>query len=327
MAKKSTKDNLKNIVSEAVVTVAKKTTKKTVPKTIKKDDKIDKKTTDKTTNNATTTKKIAKKVNKTTNKKINTEITKKAIKKPVDKSVKKTSTKAVDKKNSTKSTTKTVTEKPSAKAVATVTKPKKTTSAKAKKTTPSSRKKIKKEFNIEDLEYYDMPYRYNETVVKLLAQTPTMLFAYWDISDNDREQLKEKYGENFFEITEPVLLVHNETLNYNFYITINDFANNWYVPVDDVSCVYKIQLGRVYKNNSNTKQNYIPVCSSNPIETPNNAVMLNKWNNHVNYKNVKTGKSFTKLFVGKPLDLFYKEFFADDKLYNKKMIHDNPSSH
>ena len=37
------------------------------------------------------------------------------------------------------------------------------------------------------LEYYDLPYRYNETVVKILYQTPTILFVYWDISDFDRE--------------------------------------------------------------------------------------------------------------------------------------------
>ena len=41
-------------------------------------------------------------------------------------------------------------------------------------------------------EYYDLPYRYNKTVVKILAQTPTNLFVYWEISDDDREKLKEQ---------------------------------------------------------------------------------------------------------------------------------------
>ena len=37
-------------------------------------------------------------------------------------------------------------------------------------------------------EYYDLPYKYNKTVVKILAQTPKTLFVYWEISDKDREK-------------------------------------------------------------------------------------------------------------------------------------------
>ena len=36
-------------------------------------------------------------------------------------------------------------------------------------------------------EFYDIPYTYNETTVKVLAQNPTTLFVYWDISDNHRQ--------------------------------------------------------------------------------------------------------------------------------------------
>ena len=42
------------------------------------------------------------------------------------------------------------------------------------------------------VEYYDLPYRYNQTVVKVLAQTPTTLFIYWDISDDDRKKYVEE---------------------------------------------------------------------------------------------------------------------------------------
>ena len=47
------------------------------------------------------------------------------------------------------------------------------------------------------LEYYDLPYRYNETVVKILAQTPKRLFVYWDIADSDREKYIKTFGEDF----------------------------------------------------------------------------------------------------------------------------------
>lgn len=59
----------------------------------------------------------------------------------------------------------------------------KSTATKKSKTSPSTKKQI------EVLEYYDLPYRYNQTTVKLLAQTPNSLFVYWDISDDDKMNL------------------------------------------------------------------------------------------------------------------------------------------
>ena len=46
------------------------------------------------------------------------------------------------------------------------------------------------------IEYYDLPYSYNQTVIKVLAQTPTILFVYWEISKEDRELLETNYGKN-----------------------------------------------------------------------------------------------------------------------------------
>ena len=51
------------------------------------------------------------------------------------------------------------------------------------------------------IEYYDLPYRYNETVVKILAQTPKRMFVYWDISDSDREKYIKTFCEDLFEKT------------------------------------------------------------------------------------------------------------------------------
>ena len=53
------------------------------------------------------------------------------------------------------------------------------------------RKTTKKK--VEIVEYYDLPYRYNQTVVKVLAQTPNTLFVYWDISDDDRNLSSHPY--------------------------------------------------------------------------------------------------------------------------------------
>ena len=141
------------------------------------------------------------------------------------------------------------------------------------------------------IEYYDLPYRYNQTVVKVLAQTPNNLFIYWDISDKDRDNYKKQYGENFFENTKPILIVHNDTLNYTFEVDINDFANSWYLHINDSKCDYRIELGRrpITKLEKNENTDYIYISSSNEIESPNDHVLFNKNQNMVYFKNTKTG--------------------------------------
>ena len=201
------------------------------------------------------------------------------------------------------------------------------------------------EFSI--AEYYDLPYRYNQTIVKLLYQTPTTLFIYWDISDEDREKFKETYGEDFFEKTKPVLVVHNETKGYSFEVEINDFANCWYLNVNDSKCKYKIELGRkpfevmyngevtAVKTTPKITQNYIPITSSNEVESPNDHILFEKTQEMVYFRNVKdntiTAKNIASLnFVksmGKVYKVndFYKKFYKDEDLDSFDKIQ-NPSS-
>lgn len=201
------------------------------------------------------------------------------------------------------------------------------------------------EFSI--AEYYDLPYRYNQTIVKLLYQTPTTLFIYWDISDEDREKYKETYGEDFFEKTKPVLIVHNETKGYSFEVEINDFANCWYLNVNDSKCKYKIELGRkpfevMYngevtevKTTTKITQNYIPITSSNEVESPNDHILFEKTQEMVYFKNVKdntvTAKNIATLnfvkSIGKVYKVndFYKKFYKNEDLDSFDKIQ-NPSS-
>lgn len=214
---------------------------------------------------------------------------------------------------------------------------KKTTNKVAKKTVA---KKVTKRVSkpLETLEYYDLPYRYNQTVIKLLAQTPTTLFIYWDISDKDRKTFEEQYGENFFNETRPVLIVHNDTLNYSFEVEINDFANSWYLHVADSKCDYRIELGRrpIVKKDKFEHTDYIYVTTSNELEAPNDRILLNKEQKMVYFRNVKTGATQEKQFaslsfmrnMGKIYNIydFYKTIYKNE---NVEDIYDltNPSSH
>ena len=171
--------------------------------------------------------------------------------------------------------------------------------AKTKNKVKTSAKKVaNKKQPINIVESYDLPYRYNETIVKILYQTPNTLFVYWDIADSDRENYIKHYGENFFNITRPVLIIHNDTMHYNFEIPINDFANSWYLHINDSKCDYRVELGRRpnYYNKEVTKEieekiktDYIYVSTSNEIESPNDHVLFStNENNTIKIRNVKT---------------------------------------
>ena len=185
------------------------------------------------------------------------------------------------------------------------------------------------------VEYYDLPQKYNQTVVKVLAQTPKTLFIYWEISDNDIEKFKETYGENFFETTKPVLIIHNDTLNYSFEVEINDFANSWYLHVNDSHSDYRIELGRrPFEINKNTKPDYIYITSSNKIESPNDHILFNNSQKMVYFRNVKTNKETAKPFASlsfmKNMGKIYEIYDLYQELYkNEENIEDltNPSSH
>lgn len=185
---------------------------------------------------------------------------------------------------------------------------KETDDKKAKKT--ASEKKTKTE-KIEKpkymLEYYDLPYRYNETVVKVLAQTPKKLFVYWDVSDSDREKYLKAFGNDFFNKTYPVLLLYNEDKKYVREIAVNDFANSWYIDIQDPKTKYTIQLGRKFKdkpeiinlvefeqNNIVLQTDYLPFANSNEMEAPNDHVLFESLPRYFVFRNVKTNQEITK---------------------------------
>lgn len=240
------------------------------------------------------------------------------VKLPINKTTKKT----------TKSNKATVS-KPSPKTPSKKTSSRAKPSKKAPQKKSNSKKSISKSTTskINLLEYYDLPYRYNKTIVKVLSQTPKTLFVYWDISDEDRENYIKQYGEDFFNMTKPVLIIHNVTMNYTFEIEINDFANCWYFNINDEKCEYVVELGRKPKNNNtNIPNNYLYITSSNKIESPNGHVLFEKAQRTLYYRDVKTNKTYSKdvanlefiKYFGKVYNLtsLYKEIYKDENIFD-----------
>lgn len=208
-------------------------------------------------------------------------------------------------------------------------------SSKSKKSTTQKKKPTAKKPTVSLSEYYDLPYRYNQTVVKVLAQTPNTLFVYWDISDNDREKYVKEFGEYFFNDTYPVLIVHNKTMNYYFEIEVNDFANSWYFHVSDAHCDYEIEFGRRKKSlrDISIPNDYVYITSSNVIEAPNDKFLFEPNTRNLFFRNVKTNQEFSKDIatlsfmekINKIYNIYdvYKEIYKEEDLIDAM---NNPTS-
>lgn len=278
-----------------------------MPRKTKDEKELEEKVTKKAT---ATTKKVTAKKKTTTTKKTTTAKNATATKKTSN--TKKTES-AKKRATTTKKTT--TTKKASSTKKSVASKATRTSTTKTTRATKTSRARASKAKKVEVAEYYDLPFRYNQTVVKLLAQTPTSLFVYWEISDDDIENYKLQYGENFFETTRPVLVVHNETMNYSFEVEINDYANSWYLTVNDADCDYRIELGR------RRYDEYIYVTTSNDIESPNDHILLERFPKQIKFKNVKNGDEYFKKIsslknLDKIYDIYelYKLIYQDENL-------------
>lgn len=303
--------------------------------------KINKSSTSKTTRSKTTSSKTTKATSKVATTKASTRTTKSSAAKTSTRASKSAAGKST--KSSTSKSTKTATKSTASKKSKTVASTK--TSSSVKK---ASAKKTQNSKKVSIVEYYDLPYRYNQTVVKVLAQTPTNLFVYWDIADSDREIFKKEYGYDFFDKTRPVLIVHNETMNYAFEVDINDFANSWYLHVNDANCDYKIELGRkpIYNyvqrevgeleqkdlNSDFNKypskpidKDYFYVTISNDIDAPNNHILAEDYNKPINsvlIRNVKSNTEYTKNIDNLPISKYLNNLFNIQDIY-KKLFEEN----
>ena len=243
-----------------------------------------------------------------------------------------TTSKTVEKKSAKKSTAKKATSSRSATAKKASTKKtstgSKTTAKKSTTRKTTTKKSSSKKLPI--LEYYDLPNLYNQTIVKILAQTPTVLFVYWDISDEDKQTYLEKYGEDFFNNTVPYLSVTNKTKDYSFEVEINDYANSWYINIPDSDCKYDVTLFRKPRN-TEVHQESVYITSSNDLQTPNDHILFDRLGKTVFFKNVKTNeitsKDTSSLSFMNNIGRIYNIYDLYKEIYKNELLEDKLNAH
>lgn len=122
-------------------------------------------------------------------------------------------------------------------------------------------------------EYYELPSKYNKTAIKLLVQSPTRMYAYWDVSD---ETIKNISDEKYNHST-PYLKIDNLTMGYSHEIKIDPYANNYYIEVSDNDCDYKVELIRKRNNASYflTESNSTHIPRSSPCDYNEDIIFRN----------------------------------------------------
>lgn len=112
-------------------------------------------------------------------------------------------------------------------------------------------------------EYYELPTKYDRTIVRLLVQSPTRMYVYWDVSEESIKNFET--SNNNYSSSTPVLRITNKTMNYTYDIPIDPYANNYYIETKDADCEYQVELGRVVKNE------FVNIYTSNTVKVPRNA--------------------------------------------------------
>ena len=59
-------------------------------------------------------------------------------------------------------------------------------------------------------EYYELPKKYNQTMIRLLVQSPKRMYVYWEVSDETIKLFSKEYA-NYSDCT-PVLKITNINL-------------------------------------------------------------------------------------------------------------------
>lgn len=100
-----------------------------------------------------------------------------------------------------------------------------------------------------------------QTEIVLLPKNPQWIFAYWNIFEKTVKDFEAQYGDNSWNISQPLLQVYNHTEDSMHEILINDYANNWYLQVNPDS-YYTVILGRRFPCGK-----FVELAVSNKVQT------------------------------------------------------------
>ncbi|MGB4164021.1 MAG: DUF4912 domain-containing protein [Bacillota bacterium] len=96
----------------------------------------------------------------------------------------------------------------------------------------------------EDPPEYRIPQRYNETILTLMVRDPYWIYAYWSVSEQDKQRVCRDYGRDAWSKSIKLLRVYDVTdgvlgdIRSRMDIGIGDEATSWYINVPAANRTY-----------------------------------------------------------------------------------------
>lgn len=116
-----------------------------------------------------------------------------------------------------------------------------------------------------------LPEHYGDTKIILLPRDPQWIFAYWEINNVTKEDVKKKYGENIFSRSRPSIRIYDVTdvdfngsnAHHTFDVFLTPEAKNWYIYVGKPRRNFCADLGLLVDDGV-----FITLARSNVVSTP-----------------------------------------------------------
>jgi hypothetical protein len=120
-----------------------------------------------------------------------------------------------------------------------------------------------------------LPMKYNVTEIVVLVRDPECVFTCWEISDDKKNELKSKFGENIFQISRCVLKINDVTgIEYNglnendsFCMDVYPDVMNWYLKISD-----KMRRDICVEIGLLVNDKFISIAKSNIVTMPSSSV-------------------------------------------------------
>lgn len=129
----------------------------------------------------------------------------------------------------------------------------------------------------------------------LLVQNSNTIFCYFNISPVIMKFFQDRYGEDFWKNSKPIIKVYDTTNGDSREIksiSIDPLADNWFINLDRSGIDVFVKLGRVLPNNE-----FVPIFISNTVTTPRN-----DQSNNSNVYYIDVSKNFEKEKDNLPLN-------------------------
>ena len=116
-----------------------------------------------------------------------------------------------------------------------------------------------------------LPADYGDTKITILPRDPICIFAYWSVSKQYFDNLKNKYGESVFVDSQLIIRVYDTTdINFDgnnanryFDVFVTPNSNSWYINVGEFNKSWCADLGYLTKDGK-----LILLARSNKVSMP-----------------------------------------------------------